>query len=199
MITVQTHGFKELAEKLQAMPDKAMANYIRKAEYQAAILVRDAARELAPIHNEPNPATRSKRMSIKQIERQVKKLDKAGISEENREIAIYELLKGSRKDWNQTRTPGTLKKGIIIGQLRKRNRSMFDSINFIQLSVGLAKRAYYGLWIETGFIHYSTKGKSTHIPARPFLRPAFDTQTENLINRFKNALYDLIKEMEHHA
>ena len=187
--TVKTHGFAELATRLTAMPDDLMVNHIVKANTDACTLVRDVARTKAPMHMMPYPPSRTKAMTAKQVTAQVKKLDKLGISDENKELAIWEMFKGKsakstgRQAANRLRSPGQLKKGIVLGKVNLKDK------NHIEQSVRLSSRAYYGQWIERGFTHYGVK-KFTHIPARPFLRPALDQNVERALSVYRNALND---------
>ena len=194
MITIKTTGFKELADKLKEMPDNVMKNYVRRAEYQAAILVRDKARDLAPMHAGPYPATRGKSMSAKALATALEKAEKYGVTADDVRTKTAGLAGKSKG--NSTRVPGTLKKSITIGNSRERaTRNIRNDKNFVILSVGLMKRAYYGYFIEMGFMH-AGKNTKTHVPAHPFLRPAFDSQVPALIDKFKAALVDFTKDAE---
>jgi hypothetical protein len=206
------------------MPDNVMNKYIRRAEYQAAVLVRDKARDLAPARKDPYPATRQKAVSPKMLAKKIAQLEKYNIEDiANKIITLSYGFSGKAKA-NRDRKPGTLKKGLVIGNSRdKGTRDLRSDKNFIVLSVGLTKRAYYGYWIEHGFMHTSgprknkialadrsrdtrgrfakeasapTNGSGVYVPAHPFLRPAFDSQVEALINKFKAVLAEFVKDAE---
>jgi hypothetical protein len=144
------------------------------------------------MHEGPYPATRSKTMSAKALARALVRAEKHGITAE----AVRTKAAGlsGRQKVNMNRKPGTLKKSIVIGNNREKSaRDMRNDKNFVVLSVGIMRRAFYGYWVEHGFIHAGKK--KTHVPARPFLRPAFDSQVQALIERFRQALSEFIGSM----
>ncbi|MEN6474135.1 MAG: hypothetical protein ABFD81_08990 [Syntrophaceae bacterium] len=191
MIEMKLTGFKGISGILQTMPDKLMEKHIRKANYEACKIIRDAARAKAPMHAGPYPATRRKGMSTKMLAKTLAQLEKKGITAEEIISKSYGL--SGRQKGNQDRKPGTLKKSIIIGAIKGRRDR-----NYVKLAVGLMKRAYYGKWIEMGFIHYGKK-KQTHVPGRPFLRPAFDGNLDAVIIRFRERLLDGLSQESKHA
>lgn len=191
MIEMKLTGFKAVSGVLQAMPDKLMEKHIRKANYDACKIVRDDARAKAPMHAGPYPSTRRKGMSAKMLAKALSRLEKQGVTAEEVISKSYGL--SGRQKGNQDRKPGTLKKSIIIGTVKgARDR------NFVKLSVGLMKRAYYGKWIEMGFIHFGKK-KQTHVPGRPFLRPAFDNNVGAVIDKFRENLVNGLSQESKHA
>ena len=191
VIEMKLTGFKDVSGVLQAMPDNLMEKHIRKANYAACKIVRDEARAKAPMHAGPYPATRRKSMSTKMLAKALARLEKEGVTAEDVISKSYGL--SGRQKGNLDRKPGTLKKSIIIGGIKgQRDR------NFVKLAVGLMKRAYYGKWIELGFIHYGKK-KQTHVPGRPFLRPAFDHNVNAVIDKFREGLVDGLNQESKHA
>lgn len=191
MIEMKLTGFKAVSGVLQAMPDKLMERHIRKADYEACKIIRDDARAKAPMHPEPYPATRGKMMSAKALAKALARAEKSGVTAEDVRTKAAGL--SGRSKGNMDRKPGTLKKSIIIGTIKgKRDK------NTVALYVGLMKRAFYGKWIELGFIHFG-KGKQTHIAGRPFLRPAFDHNTQAVIDKFRERLIDGLNQESKHA
>lgn len=84
---------------------------------------------------------------------------------------------------------GTLRKGIVIGRNRKMKhyRSSLTYAmgqNIVAWAVGLTKRAFYGKFIEKGWM--SRGGR--HIPARPFLLPALNRNAHSIASIIRDKI-----------
>jgi HK97 gp10 family phage protein len=193
MFQIQTHGFDQLAAKLKAMPDDVMIKAITPSLRKGSIIVRDEAREKAPVHIGPYPASRTKTMDkalISQAYEEGKQLladmQKEGPLSRKQIRAVKRSIKASlrasgRQMWNAIRKPGTLRDSIIV------RRSTSKDKNTIMQNIELTKYAYYGRWLEFGFTHFGKK-KKTHVPAHPYFRPALYNNVEKVIDIFRTQL-----------
>jgi hypothetical protein len=196
---MQTHGFAEMAERFKAMPDELMDKYIQKANYKACEIVRDDAKVRAPIHEGPYPASRTQTLGLltpkmdlsrdvtsKAIENAQRERPGQHIS--GREIRalrtmVNKMFKTTgRQVWNSIRSPGTLRKSIIIRKGKNPNK------DYIVRNVALTKFAYYGMWLEFGFMHAGKERK--HIPSHPFMRPSLYENKEKVIDTMRLGLMD---------
>ena len=114
------------------------------------------------------------------VQRQmIRKATNAGAEVFRREIRAKapvrddQYLKGNKK-----RAPGYLKKHI------GRTNKALPNEGF-QASVGPTKSAFYGRFLELG---------TSHQPATPFMRPAFDSKTGEAETAFANTLKQQIAE-----
>ncbi|MDY6844230.1 MAG: HK97-gp10 family putative phage morphogenesis protein [Thermodesulfobacteriota bacterium] len=93
---------------------------------------------------------------------------------------------------------GFLKKNILLR--KKRIKGYFGEVVY---QVGISKDAFYGFFIEKGWIPTGPKGegagtfkqfrakaksRGNHVPAKPFLRPSFDKNKNNIISVLKQEL-----------
>lgn len=83
---------------------------------------------------------------------------------------------------NYPNPPGTLKKGIAIAKASRQPPTI------VRYQVGFAPKAWYGHLVERG--HKLVRAGKTigHVPAHPFLRPAFDNNVQKVIEEMKTTL-----------
>lgn len=77
----------------------------------------------------------------------------------------------------KVRWPGNLAKSIITRLIDK-------GPHHVTLGVGPASHGFYGLFAEKG---------TSHQPAKPWMRPALDSQGQNVINRFAERIWQTIE------
>jgi HK97 gp10 family phage protein len=78
-----------------------------------------------------------------------------------------------------TRTKTHLKDGI-----KKQMITHYDGVRgaLVECRIGLTKEVFYGRFLEFGWSHYPDGGK---IPARPFMRPAFEESKTEVLELVK--------------
>lgn len=165
-LTIQLQGFKELAEELRTFAPRIAKNALQAAARAGAAQVRDEARRVAPVYT------------------------------------------GSPEHGHPP--PGTLKKAIYSGIWRSRSRPE-SAVAFVSVRQGGKSKhdAYYARWVEFG--HW-TRGKGVKagvhqralkggwiartgahwVPAKPFLRPAFESKKLAAIEAIRTKLLQRI-------
>lgn len=184
---VKVHGLKELETLLKQLPEKVERQVVNQALAAGAKVIRDEARSLAPVAVKPHWL-------------HFKKKTKEG--------SKMSAVKGT----------GFLKKGIIISNSYKdinRYGSRKTGRGYYATLIGFSRKTWYGFLVERGFMatgrptkqEYGSltgkkgkfsptlfrasrkeSGKRTHVPARPMLRPAFDTNVNTVMELFKMKL-----------
>lgn len=167
--TVNVQGLSELKERLQALPKNISRNVLRGSVAAGAAVIRDEARAQAPAYT-------------------------------------GEVSAGHPP-------PGTLKRSIIIKQIREKSGPQLQTF-YVAVRRGkkygkqgkkgnLSQDAFYASWVEFG--HWVNTGKalgggrlrdlkrqvaiaggmSKFVPARPFMRPAFESKKEAALQAIK--------------
>jgi len=170
--SVDVKGGKELFAALGELPRAVERQVERKALKESAQLVRDRAKQLCPVYVQPEfhfDFGLSLNLAAKKIK------------------AI----------------PGLLRDSIRVMASKRRRK------NFVSVIIGTADgwfkgRTFYGGVIEFGYragkrrrrsVIKSTGDMRREIPAKPFIRPAFDTQKEALISKFITSISDGLAEV----
>jgi len=84
--------------------------------------------------------------------------------------------------------PGNLRKSMRTYKKR-------DKGGMITYQVGPSKKGFYGKFVEFGHLLKRNKKTIGNVPAYPFLRPAFDTNTDKVIETIKERLGTAINEI----
>lgn len=86
--------------------------------------------------------------------------------------------------------PGTLKKGIEIAKATRQPPTI------VRYQVGFSKKAWYGHLVERG--HKLVRAGKTigHVPAYPFLRPAFDNNVQKAIEEMNSVLREELDKLK---
>ena len=164
-VTTKVDGFAQLDEALKMLPDEVQRKEVRSALRKAARVISDDASQRAPVHAAP-----------------------------------YEGPSKAQKK------PGTLRHSIAVRLLTA--RSAKDAVT---ARISVKKAAWYGRLVEFGHrivprlpkgdgVRGSAKSmarrqarKAAHargqnVPAKPFLRPAFDAKGNEAVSVFADAL-----------
>lgn len=86
--------------------------------------------------------------------------------------------------------PGTLKKGIAIAKASRQPPTI------VRYQVGFSKKAWYGHLVERGHKLVRTGKTIGHVPAHPFLRPAFDDNVGKVIDAMKDTLREELDKLK---
>ena len=99
--------------------------------------------------------------------------------------AAKELAPVRSNEWegaSYPNPPGTLKKGIAIAKATRQPPTI------VRYQVGFSKKAWYGHLVERGHKLVRKGNVIGHVPAHPFLRPAFDANVEKAIQEMEKVL-----------
>ena len=162
---ITVHGLKELSDAMQKLPEAIAKNVLRGSVNAAAAVIRDEAKRLAPVMAEAMPShqppgTLKRSLIVKQIP------EKSSITQQT----FYVTVRQGKK---------------YQGQGKKGNKS---------------QDAYYAKWVEFGHFYVPPKAAGTSwkkhraqhqtkfVPAKPFLRPAFESKKEEALQALKDYL-----------
>lgn len=159
-VSAKITGHKEILKKLEALGKREAQKIVRRALLQGAGVIRDKARELAPVRT-----TSLKRAIIAQTNR-----DRG-----NRDVISASVGIGYTK--YRFNAKGKLKRA---GKLSKR----------ASRELGAIRPRNYAHLVEFGHhIRRKPKGPSVGtVPAKPFLRPAFDTTQAEVLQTITDRL-----------
>jgi HK97 gp10 family phage protein len=166
---VHIKGLTELKRAMQALPANIARNVLRASVNAGARVVRDQARINAPV--------------------------------------LYGALP-------KHQPPGTLKRSIVTAYIPEKSNKQ-QATYFVTVRQGKKYRsqskhqnksqdAFYGAWVELGHYYVAPKPKGTNwerhrhhqhatgvfVPARPYLRPAFETKKYQSVDAMRNYLLD---------
>lgn len=189
MMEMHLTGFEQVSAMLKGLPDKVQNRALKPAIRQASNIVRDEARTRAPMRTSPYPQARTAGFSAKAW----RAIEKAGGIETK---YLSGKHRKDRKKYWEFRKPGTLKRSISVGEAPKRARTLARQYgrNGVFLAVGVAKRAYYGIFFESprGF---RDRGGKKH-QSRPFLLTSLKNNTEAVVNRLRTDIADNLKRIQ---
>lgn len=166
---VKVHGLAETLARLKGLPTELSGKNggpIRKGLFQAAKVIQEEA----------------ERRVVKvtgRIERNIIKLrDRNPRSAEGSPTELYHVgVRGGGKHGAKVRQRERRKVFAMGGSVKQAN----------QAAAGAEKDAWYWWFVENG---------TSKMPARPFLRPAFDSKKEEAVKRFVEVVDKDIKRLE---
>lgn len=168
---VQIVGGKELEAALYALEPAIMRSVERKGLREAANMVKVRAKQLCPVSDEITYQTMIGRIT--------------GLGKKAAKIRAGMMWRGAQGRLAKYGFyPGYLRDSIKV-QAGKRKK------HFINIVVGILKEsnAFYAHFVEGD---YNMKRNYRHTP---FMRPAFDSQREALVNRFITSISDALSKV----
>lgn len=166
---LQVHGLAETVARLKALPEELSGKNggpIRKALFQAAKVIEEEAERLSP-----KDTGRLERNVIKMRNRNPRQT-------EGRPVELYHVgVRGGGKYGARVRQRERKKVLGAGGSARQATRA----------AAAAEKDAYYWRFVEFG---------TSKMPARPFLRPAFDAKKEEAVRVFASILKKDVDRLE---
>ena len=190
MMEMNLKGFEQVSAMLKGLPDKVQNRALKPAIRQAANIVRDEARVRAPMRKSQYPAARTAGFSLKAW----RAIEKAGFID-TKYLSKGKHRKDKKKYW-EFRKPGTLKRSISVGEAPKRAKTLARQYgrNGVFLAVGVAPRAYYGIFFESSK-GFRDRGGNRH-PSKPFLLNSLKNNTEAVVDRLRSDIAANLKQIQ---
>lgn len=172
-VTVKVEGLRELGERMRTLSDDVNNRIARAATAAGAVVIRDAARANAPVRT----GALKKGIVVKRLP----KSESAGLTSQH---IVTVSTREMKKYTNKSRAAVVELQGPIApvnigGKTYRAKKLLGRKENYVS-----AGDFFYANFIEFGTVK---------MPAKPFLRPAYDLNKERAVDAIKNRIEARLK------